>query len=125
MDSITIKRTEPKGKTFLVHAEERRPPNDKAAYVTVVVRDEAGDLWSYDTAVFNFDMKPYKGKFEWNGVLETEDQSKNGVKVKVHKFKSGTTVDASCSCFGNKNRAHSNTDCPVYKASLEKVKDEH
>lgn len=48
--------------------------------------------------------------------VEKEDQSKNGVKVIVHRFYDrkglvGTTVEADCKCFGG-NRAHSSPDCP-------------
>lgn len=40
-----------------------------------------------------------------------EDQSKNGVKVIVSRFSGGTHVEASCNCFGAKNRVHSNPSC--------------
>jgi hypothetical protein len=41
-----------------------------------------------------------------------EDQSRNGVRVIVTRHKDGTTVDASCSCFGIPGRTHSSTSCP-------------
>lgn len=42
-----------------------------------------------------------------------EDQSKNGVRVIVTRWKSGgTTVDATCQCFGSDFRCHSNPSCP-------------
>ncbi len=41
-----------------------------------------------------------------------EDQSRNGVRVIVTRYKDGgTTVDASCSCFGSNMRAHNNPSC--------------
>ena len=46
-----------------------------------------------------------------------EDQSKNGVRVKVHRNKDGSYVDADCSCLGMFGRTHDNTECPVYKAA--------
>jgi hypothetical protein len=43
-----------------------------------------------------------------------EDQSQNGVKVIVFRFKNGSTVvDASCQCFGTTFRLHSNERCPL------------
>jgi hypothetical protein len=42
-----------------------------------------------------------------------EDQSRNGVRVIVtHHRNGGTTVDASCSCFGSPMRAHDHDSCP-------------
>jgi len=51
--------------------------------------------------------------------VEKEDQTRNGVKVIVHRFYdrkglSGTTVEADCQCFGG-NRTHSNPNCPRLK----------
>jgi hypothetical protein len=43
-----------------------------------------------------------------------EDKSANGVRVHVYRFANGgTTVDASCQCFGHTGRVHSNDRCPV------------
>jgi hypothetical protein len=42
-----------------------------------------------------------------------EDQSRNGVKVIVYRFKNGTSVDAACQCFGAPFRLHSNERCPL------------
>jgi hypothetical protein len=43
-----------------------------------------------------------------------EDQSCNGVKVTVYRFKNGSTVvDATCQCFGAIGRLHSNERCPL------------
>lgn len=51
----------------------------------------------------------------------TEDQSRNGVRVLVHRVPGqGTTVDADCSCFGSDFRAHSRTDCPNRQRLLTK-----
>lgn len=44
-----------------------------------------------------------------------EDQSRNGVRVIVRRFKHGTTVEADCQCFGSPMRAHSRADCPNLK----------
>lgn len=44
----------------------------------------------------------------------TVDQSRNGVKVIVHRSRDGSTVDADCSCLGGM-RAHSNPECPNRK----------
>ena len=41
-----------------------------------------------------------------------EDQSKNGVRVIVHRSAEGSTVDADCECFGSNFRVHSREDCP-------------
>lgn len=41
-----------------------------------------------------------------------DDQSRNGVRVIVHRFKNGSTVvEADCQCFGATFRAHSNDRC--------------
>lgn len=40
------------------------------------------------------------------------DQSKNGVRVIVYVHDGGTTVNASCQCFGSTRRTHSNVNCP-------------
>ena len=43
-----------------------------------------------------------------------EDQSANGVKVTVYRFKNGSTiVDAACQCFGATFRLHSSERCPL------------
>lgn len=43
-----------------------------------------------------------------------DDQSRNGVKVIVYRFKNGSTaVDAICQCFGAVERLHSNERCPL------------
>jgi len=43
-----------------------------------------------------------------------EDQSCNGVKVIVYRFKNcRTVVDASCQCYGATFRLHSNESCPL------------
>ena len=43
-----------------------------------------------------------------------EDQTRNGVRVVVHRFKSGSTyVDAACQCFGSPRRLHSSEKCPL------------
>lgn len=45
-----------------------------------------------------------------------EDQSRNGVKVTVFRFKNGSAVvDASCKCFGAPFRLHSNANCPLLR----------
>lgn len=46
-------------------------------------------------------------------VLFVDDQSKNGVRVIVRRWKDGTTVEADCKCFGSYLRIHSNPMCPV------------
>ena len=45
-------------------------------------------------------------------IFSVEDRSRNGVKVLVTRSKDGSTVDASCQCFGLKTRAHSVSNCP-------------
>jgi hypothetical protein len=52
--------------------------------------------------------------------VEVEDQSKNGVRVVVRRYPDGTTVEASCDCFGTDFRTHSNTGCPNYLAQRSK-----
>lgn len=43
-----------------------------------------------------------------------ENQSRNGVRVRVFRFKSGgTVVDAACQCFGYEFRLHSTERCPL------------
>lgn len=43
-----------------------------------------------------------------------EDQSRNGVRVIVYRFKNGSTVvDTTCQCFGSTRRLHSNEKCPL------------
>lgn len=42
------------------------------------------------------------------------DQSRNGVRVLVHRSVNGTTVDADCGCFGLPGRAHTNINCPLF-----------
>ncbi|HSX22582.1 MAG TPA: hypothetical protein VLE97_07400 [Gaiellaceae bacterium] len=43
-----------------------------------------------------------------------EDQTRNGVKVIVYRFKTGgTIVDATCQCFGSPKRLHTNEKCPL------------
>ncbi len=49
------------------------------------------------------------------GFYSIEDQSKNGVRVLVTRTKDGSTVNATCSCFGNIGRVHNTTECPLYK----------
>lgn len=45
-----------------------------------------------------------------------EDQSRNGVRVIVYRFKNGSTaVDASCQCFGHTFRLHSSENCPLLR----------
>ena len=46
-----------------------------------------------------------------------EDQSKNGVRVHIYRYKDGmgTITDASCQCFGNRGWNHSDPNCPVAK----------
>lgn len=41
-----------------------------------------------------------------------EDQSRNGVRVRVLHYPGGTVVDADCSCFGMPKRVHNNERCP-------------
>lgn len=49
--------------------------------------------------------------------IVSEDQSQNGVSVKVTRAYTpagefiGSTVDASCQCFGHPRRVHSNIFC--------------
>jgi hypothetical protein len=41
-----------------------------------------------------------------------EDQSLNGVRIIVHRFKNGSTVvEADCQCFGHTFRSHSSVRC--------------
>lgn len=47
--------------------------------------------------------------------MTVENQDRNGVRVRVHRFEDGTYVDASCQCFGFNGRCHSTTACPVFK----------
>jgi hypothetical protein len=54
--------------------------------------------------------------------IEREDQSRNGVKVIVTRFRdnlgvSGTTVEADCNCFGHPMRACSSSQCPMLTKS--------
>ena len=45
--------------------------------------------------------------------VTVEDQSRNGVRVIVTRYRDGGTyVDASCSCFGSTSRTHSWENCP-------------
>jgi hypothetical protein len=46
-----------------------------------------------------------------------EDQSRNGVRVIVHRNENGSTVEADCGCFGAPNRLHTNPCCPVLIAA--------
>jgi len=48
------------------------------------------------------------------------DQSRNGVRVIVSRYPNGTTVDASCQCFGAEFRSHSTTDCRLFKRQQRK-----
>ena len=50
-----------------------------------------------------------------------EDQSRNGVKVIVLRFKSGTVVQATCQCFGAPFRLHSNEQCPLLRRQRREV----
>ena len=63
-----------------------------------------------------------KGRLCHNKRMETIDQSKNGVKVIVYQFEDGRTVEASCGCFGNPKRTHSNIGCPLLKKQMENEK---
>lgn len=51
------------------------------------------------------------------GSVVTEDRSRNGVRFIVTTHydalgeKTGTTVDASCDCYGSDFRIHSDSDC--------------
>jgi hypothetical protein len=48
-----------------------------------------------------------------------EDQSRNGVRVHVRRFKNGSTVvDADCQCFGLAFRLHSSSGCPLLRHHL-------
>lgn len=52
---------------------------------------------------------------------ETRRQDRNGVKVRVHVFRddagiTGTSVEASCQCFGLPGRLHSDPDCDERRA---------
>ena len=44
--------------------------------------------------------------------LAIEDQSRNGVRVIVYHWPSGTVVVKDCSCMGYEMRAHDNPGCP-------------
>lgn len=44
---------------------------------------------------------------------KVEDQSRNGVKVKVTRYPGGTVVEAACQCFGIPGRVHSSMTCPM------------
>lgn len=46
----------------------------------------------------------------------------NGVKVTVRRMDGGTTVDATCHCFGHPGRAHSNPDCQNLRREVEEQK---
>jgi hypothetical protein len=46
----------------------------------------------------------------------TVNQDRNGVRVRVHRSDEGSTVDATCQCFGSEERSHSTMSCPLYKA---------
>jgi len=52
------------------------------------------------------------------GAYSVTDQSRNGVRVRVTRHYSrtgraeGTTVQASCSCYGSPNRVHLDENCP-------------
>mgnify|MGYP000573622583 CR=1 FL=1 len=50
-----------------------------------------------------------------------EDQSKNGVRVHVYRYKDGmgTITDASCQCYGNPGWNHSDSNCPVKQKEQE------
>lgn len=45
----------------------------------------------------------------------TRVQDRNGVKVRVHEHPNGTTVQATCQCFGSPWRLHSTDQCPLFK----------
>ena len=52
--------------------------------------------------------------------MKIRNQDKNGVKVRVHVHKNGTTtVQADCNCFGDYNRLHTNARCPILSKSLQ------
>jgi len=60
-------------------------------------------------------------------ITETQDQSRNGVKVVVTKYfdkkgPSGSRVEASCSCFGSPHRVHDDPYCPLFR---EQEKENH
>lgn len=42
-----------------------------------------------------------------------EDQSKNGVRVIVHRNENGSSVETDCSCMGSRLRTHSNPYCTL------------
>ena len=46
--------------------------------------------------------------------IEIVDQSRNGVSVVVRRYADGTTVEASCQCYGEEFRSHSTTECPLF-----------
>ena len=49
-------------------------------------------------------------------IIDTIDQSRNGVSVIKKITRAGLTlVDASCQCFGGKFRTHSNINCENLK----------
>lgn len=48
-------------------------------------------------------------------------QDRNGVKVRVHEHSNGTTVEATCQCFGSPLRIHSNPFCPLLAAAQRKA----
>jgi len=46
--------------------------------------------------------------------FKMEKQDRNGVRVRVTRWVSGgTTVTATCQCFGHPGRIHSNEHCPL------------
>jgi hypothetical protein len=48
-----------------------------------------------------------------SNLVRVEMTVKNGVKVKVAHFEGGgTSVEATCHCFGHPLRTHSNPYCP-------------
>ena len=46
------------------------------------------------------------------------DQSRNGVRVIVHRWTDGSTVEADCQCFGGAFRSHSTSDCPMFRKAI-------
>lgn len=51
-------KPKPVGKCTAVAFEMRRPANDKAVFVSITCKDEAGNTWNFAAACFCFELKP-------------------------------------------------------------------
>jgi hypothetical protein len=50
--------------------------------------------------------------------VERIDESRNGVRVIVHRSANGSIVEADCHCYGSWLRTHSNPNCPVLAVKM-------